>query len=502
MTSLDTHRLDALIEDALKRARIPGAAIAIIRGAVLLYAKGYGYRSLEPCLPMTPETLYPIGSTTKAITATLLAMLVEEGRLDWDAPVQTYLPDFHLGDQWISAHVTLRDLVCMRTGLPRHDFTWLGGRKIGRPALVRAMRYLPQSAGFREKWQYNNHSWVAAAYLAELVTGDEWESLVLERILRPLKMEKTQLYPPNTGNFTLSWHETERRELRLTRRYEATPIGPAGSVIYSTVLDMTKWASFNLGTGIASTLELLPQKQLAALHAPQAVTGGIRPAPTPNSNYGLGWFVDTFKGVTRVGHTGYLNDIQSEIALFPLDDVAVVSFINFGCPRICTQLNNLAFALISGRTPANDVADRLACYEAEVATNLKRLTVCPRVWGTASSQSPAAYAGWYCHPAYGDLEIRVDGDSMTLLLNEYVVPLAHWHYDVWASEGIDGLPIDGPHPFDRCGRISFETDIDGNVSALGLSLEVCVAPIRFRKNLPANGSRGLQTGAKRFGRSG
>src|SRR5271156_841420 len=153
MSIQNVEKLDSIIGPMLRAARVPGAAIAVVAGGEVVYAQGYGYRDLVAKLPVTPDTVYPIASTTKAINATLLGMLVDEGRLAWDAPVQNYLPRFRIGDSSRSSQITVRDLLLMRTGLPRHDWLWIEN-PTNRADLVERLRYLEMSAGFRERFQY------------------------------------------------------------------------------------------------------------------------------------------------------------------------------------------------------------------------------------------------------------------------------------------------------------------------------------------------------------
>jgi len=162
--------LDLIVPPVLRAARIPGAALAVVAEGETLFANGYGYRDLQQRLPLTGRTIFPIASTSKALNAVLIGMLVDEGRLAWDVPVQQYLPQFQLSDPLISAQVTLRDLLAMRTGLPRHDWVWLG-HPMSRPSLVSRLRHLPLSAGFRERFQYSNISATSAGHIAEVVTG-------------------------------------------------------------------------------------------------------------------------------------------------------------------------------------------------------------------------------------------------------------------------------------------------------------------------------------------
>jgi CubicO group peptidase (beta-lactamase class C family) len=193
--------LDALIEPMLQAARIPGAAIAIVAGGETGFSRGYGYRDLAAKLPMTSRTLYPIGSTTKAINATVLGMLVDEGLLAWDAPVQNYLPQLRMRDAAVSAQVTLRDLIVMRTGLPRHDWVWTEN-SVRRAELAERLRHLESSAGFRERFQYNNMTVTIAGHVAELVTGQSWNDLVRQHLLEPLDMNVTRFTLPSDGEAT------------------------------------------------------------------------------------------------------------------------------------------------------------------------------------------------------------------------------------------------------------------------------------------------------------
>jgi CubicO group peptidase (beta-lactamase class C family) len=141
-------RLDRYIEALLRDGRIPGAAIAVVAGGETVFAKGYGERHLEPKLAANAQTIYPIASTTKAINATLIGLLVDDGMIGWDVPLQHYLPGFRLGDAEVSATVNIRDLLTMRTGLPRHDWLWVEN-PMNRAALIERLQYLELSASPR-----------------------------------------------------------------------------------------------------------------------------------------------------------------------------------------------------------------------------------------------------------------------------------------------------------------------------------------------------------------
>jgi CubicO group peptidase (beta-lactamase class C family) len=475
-------QLDALIEAMLREARIPGAAIAIARGHRTIFARGYGYSDLECRRPMTADVAYPIASTTKALNATLLGMLVDAGHLAWDEPVQRYLPHVQLRDPTVTAQVTLRDLVTMRTGLPRHDWLWLGN-PMGRAELAQRMRYLEPSAGVRERFQYNNLTATLAGHVAETVMGQSWEEQVRARILQPLQMQSTGFGPPAGRRVTRGYHENGRRELTPARHLAAEATAPSGGAIYSTVEDMAHWLRFNLNCGLAGDRQLIAPQTLREIHSPQLQTGIDAAAPTPNAAYAIGWFVDIYNARPRLSHGGQLHDVNSEVMLFPDDDLAIVAFTNFGSPRLSRLLAQHAFDLMMGLETRQSLGEALAQYEQKVADNCKRIAVVPRVLNSAPSRPLSSYVGTYVDPGYGAMEIARDAGKLILRRGELLLPLQHWHYDNWVADESDLFEMQKPHAFDRASQIAFELGVDREVVALRMALEPSVGPIRFERRL-------------------
>ena len=182
---------DDIVTDSMKRLEVPGMAIAIIKDKEVVYSKGFGYRDVEKQMPVTPDTLFAIGSSTKAFTSFVLGTLVDQGKLEWDKPVRNYIPWFRLYDPAIGEHLTPRDLLTHRSGLPRHDLVWYNNYAASRKYLVERLAYLEPSADLRERFQYNNLMFLTAGYLTEVITGQKWEEAIRERILQPLGMTRT-----------------------------------------------------------------------------------------------------------------------------------------------------------------------------------------------------------------------------------------------------------------------------------------------------------------------
>lgn len=472
--------LDAVIEQILRAARIPGAAIAVVANGATVIGKGYGYRDLTTRQPVTSATVYPIGSTTKAINATLLGLLVDEGRLTWDSPVQDYLPRFRLRDPIISAQVTVRDLLTMRTGLPRHDWVWIHN-PLSPAEMVERLRYLESSAGFRERFQYNNLTVATAGHIAEAITGKTWEELVQQRLFGPLGMSSTGTKAPATDNVILSYHENSHRELVLTKPRTDGGIAPAGSAIHSTIEDMARWLAFNLNQGRLAECSLIESKTLAEIHSSYIAVGADPTAPAPGAAYAMGWFVDTYNGCARLSHGGYLRDVNSDVMLFPKEGIGFVSFTNFGPPIPARLINEHAFDLLMGFKTARTVEEQLSQYEKRIDGTRQRNSSVHRVPGTSPSHPLSDYAGRYAHPGYGRIEIERSHRDLVFRRNLLALPLQHWHYDAWIAKDNELFPIQIPHAFDPTSRLLFETNADGGIAAVSIRLEPAVDPIRFVK---------------------
>lgn len=479
--TFDIEKVDALVGEVLRKARIPGGAIAVVFEDHRTFCRAYGYRDLDAKLPMSPDTFYPIASTTKAMNATLLGMLVDEGRLAWDAPVQTYLPRFRLQEPLIGSAVTVRDLIAMRTGLPRHDFVWTDGG-ISRTALIECIAHLPLSAGLRERFQYNNLTSSLAGHIAEVVTGERWETLVQQRILEPLRMGDTGFVRPANAPVTTGYHETSGRELRVTRLLNTEPIAPAGGAIYSTVREMAQWVAFNLNHGRVGERQLIEPQTLQQIQTPCVLMGEDSVAPSAHAAYALGWFVDTYNGRRRISHTGYLHDINGCVSVFPDQRLGIVSFNNFASARLAQYVNERVFDLLAGLRSPETVEDKLAQYEKKIEEAHRRNSSVHRIEHTSPSHPLPDYTGTYHHPGYGRIVIGLKDGQLMLERNALTLPLQHWHYDTWVVAPNELFEIHKRHPFERSNRYRFEMDVDGRIARLFTQLEPTVAPQPFMRS--------------------
>ena len=469
---------DALVNDALDAWVVPGFAIAIVLESEVIYAKGFGFRDVENGVPVTPETLFAIGSSSKAFTTFALGTLADEGTFEWDMPVRHYLPEFELKDTTISTNITARDLVTHRSGLPRHDLLWYNNNSLTRAELVHRLRYLDANAGLREKWQYNNLMFLTAGYLLETLTNQTWEDVVRKRIFGPLGMKRSNLSvseSQQSDDFAWPYRKNDDDNLERIPFRSIDAMGPAGS-INSSVNEMARWLIVHLSGGEIDGTRIINPSTLADMHTPHMVTGARseRPQLSPAS-YGLGWFVDTYRGHREVHHGGAIDGFIARVTLFPDDGLGIVALTNSG-NALPTLLTRHAADRILGLEEINWNAEALAenAQAEQLEEESKEKKFVARRDGTAPSHPLDDYAGRYAHPGYGELIIETADSALTVSYNRITTPLEHWHYDVF-----NGGEVEDP-TYENM-KFMFRMDLEGNVASVEAGMEPFVDPIVFKK---------------------
>src|SRR5712691_6503084 len=248
--SIDTRLVDRLMSDTIRLWHIPGAAVAIVKDDRVVYAKGYGVKEAGGSVAVDADTLFQIGSTSKAFTSAAMAILVDEKKLDWDDPVRQHLEYFHLSDACADSLVTMRDIVTHRTGLARHDELW-DNTPLTRDDVVRRMAFVPLSKPFRSAYQYNNIMFIAAGQAVGAAAKMSWEDFVRTRIFEPLGMTRTRT---SFADWKASDHATghrwdpKRQTVGIHVAADDDNLAPAGS-IKSSARDMAQWVRLQLNDG-------------------------------------------------------------------------------------------------------------------------------------------------------------------------------------------------------------------------------------------------------------
>ncbi len=459
---------------------VPGFAVAVVKKDSLLYAKGFGWRDRKNELPVTPQTLFAIGSSSKAFTAMSVLQQAEEGRLELDAPVIRYLPDFRMQDEYVTMHLTVRDLLCHRSGLPRHDAAWYGS-KASRKELLERLRYLEPSAGFRESFQYQNLMFMTAGYLVGQVTDSDWETQVRQRIFEPLGMKRSNFQVEQMAadeDSALPYHEPEEDKVERMDFRNITAVGPAGS-INSSAEEMSRWLMALLNGGAykddiiadaGSVQQALSSNMVVPAAWRQALMLDNEGAPL---TYGLGWFLSHHKGHSIAAHGGNIDGFSAEVAMLPDDSLGVVILSNKNGSPLPGILRNYLFDLALNETPTDWNGKLKAMVEQRKAAQQEEAEDIVRQEGTQPSHPLEDYAGTYAHPGYDPVTVVFQNDSLLLQFaaSEEPLPLQHYHYDVFYNE----------HPVFKEVKVQFKTDLEGSVASLAMKVEPALNPVTFER---------------------
>jgi CubicO group peptidase (beta-lactamase class C family) len=471
-----TARLDGFadfVRATMQEWHTPGLAVAVVLGDQVLFAEGFGVRDVARDLPVTPRTLFAIGSCTKAFTTASMALLVDAGRLDWDTPVRTYLLAFRMHDSFATERMTPRDLVTHRSGLPRHDLSWYGASAT-RQELVARVQHLEPSADFRTVWQYQNLMYMLAGYLVGEIAGQSWEQVVQERLFQPLGMSGSNLSvtaSQQSDDFARPYKEKDDKITEIPFR-SLDAVAPAGA-INSSIADMTAWLQLHTQQGIYRGARVISEAQMAQMYVPQMVMPErSKYEELPNlGGYGLGWLISPYRGHTLVQHTGGIDGFTAQVSLLPRQRIGIVVLNNLESPlpviltlHLCDRLLGLDPVPWSARFKQEQTEARAATERA------REQSAADRVQGTQPSHPLDAYTGEFAHPGYGGAAVARHDEGLRMTYNSLIFPLKHYHYDVFEAE-TDAL--------DQRFKIAFSGNVKGDIESFAVPFEPTAQPIVF-----------------------
>ncbi|EFH85793.1 serine hydrolase [Ktedonobacter racemifer] len=475
----DLQGLEDVIDQIRNEWDIPGLATAVIKDGQVIVSQGFGKRSVAGNLGTTDQTLFAIGSCSKAFTAMAIAMLVDEGVLNWDEPIRRYLPAFKLYDPIATEQTTVRDLLAHRTGMPRYDLMWYNS-SLSRKEVFERLPYLEPNKGFREVWQYQNLMYMTAGYLIEALAGQTWEEFVQQRILTPLGMTTTNFSTNESQqapDFALPYREIkdEVQQMAFYDRFQA--VGPAGS-INSSVQDMCKWLQCLLNKGTYGETTLVSEAQFAQLVTPHMV---VPDGPFFNypelfhRTYGLGWLITSYRGHTLLEHSGGIDGFSALVSFLPDDNIGIVTLTNLDGQFAPQAVHYMLFDRLLGldERPWNDRFKQDYQRMKEQMKKVKDDSLGHRVSDAPLSHPLNAYTGRFEHAsALGVFTITRDCETLKGMYNDSEYTFQHLHYDIFlvSSERFQ-LHMKG----------SFATGLDGDIESFSLPIEPGFKPLVFTR---------------------
>ena len=430
------NAIDDLMKDALHAWKVPGAALGIVQDGKVVYLKGFGVRELGKKDPVSPDTVFPIASCTKSFTSLAMAILVDDGKMDWDDPVRKHVEFFHLSDPLADSQVTLRDLVTHRTGVAGHHLLWYRApwnleeriRKVGK---------LELSKSFRSAFQYQSILFGTAGYAVGKAAKTTWENFVKKRILVPLEMKDTTMTtePAKAQEHASPHMKNKQGKVEVIPWYEITEPDPAGS-INSSARDLLKFLRFHLGDG----KPLVSEANLEETHAPQIVVPrkGFAQIMNPDTfqlSYAMGWVVQDYRGRHMLLHGGAIDGFRAHFTLIPQAKLGIVLLNNLNNTQMNIAVSNSLVDLILD-LPGKDWNRYYLKIEAEEERLQKAGPVVFRKMqhkGTKPSRPLEAYTGIYEDPAYGQAKITLEKGSLVWSWSTFKLPLEHFHYDTFIA---------------------------------------------------------------------
>ncbi len=478
--TVDWDRIDGKIEAMLADWTAPGVAVAVVQDDSIVFARGYGVRTLGEPGPVGPETRFAVASNTKAFTAALLVQLQEEGKLSGDDRVIDHLPEFRMHDAWITREIQIQDLLTHRNGLPTFggDHLWIG-QNLPRDEVVRRIRWLEPAGDFRASFHYQNLMYLVAGQVAAAASGQNWDQLMQERILGPLGMtgSSTTLAALRGIEDVASAHERVGSELMPVDYDDVRGVAPAAA-LNSNVLDMAQWMRANLNGGEVDGTRIFSERAARAMQSVQYPLG-VSPWAEANlgqrfNGYGFGWFIGEYRGRKVVTHSGGLTGMISLQTLLPEEGIGVVVLTNYAPSAPTRAITYTVLDALLGEPERDWNSVYLGFVEqgeqrrARTETELQD----SRIRDTTPSLDLEAYTGSYEDELSGPAEVRMEDGHLVFDYNpRHLGDLEHWNHDVFRVHWRHPIFDMEPMTF-----LKFSLGQNGQVEALTVTF---YDPIRF-----------------------
>lgn len=408
--------------DTMERLDVPGAAVAIVQHGQVVYAEGFGVRDRETGEPVMPETMMLTGSSGKSLTTLLMARLVDEGAFAWDTRVVDVLPTFRVADLDVTSQITMRNLVCACSGVPRRDFEWLfNSDALSAEDVVESLAEFEFFTDFGEAFQYSNQMVATGGYLAALAAGGtygdlyaEYTALMQAKVFDPVGMPHTTFSFEEVeagGAYATPYGRTPTGDLiplSLGDERVLVPMGPAGA-LWSNVLDLAQYLITDLNWGVAPDgTRVVTGENLAVTWEPQVQI-------TADASYGLGWIVEDYHGLLVLSHGGNTFGFTSELALVPEADLGISILSNQQTSPLNQAARYRLLELVYQQEPQIDATLEFQLELIEEALAELRGSLQVRV----EPDKVEPYLGTYTHRALGEVELGWEEDALVLDVGEF-----------------------------------------------------------------------------------
>ncbi|MBU2103165.1 MAG: serine hydrolase, partial [Candidatus Omnitrophica bacterium] len=468
----DAQKLKQILADfeeyaqkTMNEWKIPGMAVAIVQNDSVVYAKGFGVKVKGGSDPVTPHTIFQIGSTTKAFTAALVAMLVDEEKIKWKDRVVDCVPDFRMYDPWVTREFMILDLLAQHSGLPAYSGDFQSFCGFDRAHIKRSLAFIKPVSSFRSEFAYVNHLFLVAAEVVEKKTGKSWEENIKERIFVPLDMSESSadVKALVDGRNVATGHNVQNDSVTVVSKALDWPYiyGPAGG-INSNVIDMSTWLRLQINDGILDGRRLINEDSMNFMHSPKTIAQ-YDAKKELGTYYCQSWvYVDT-RPYPFVWHNGGTTGYHSMIAFWPEPKIGIVILTNESTNKLAEALPKYFADLYFGAPKQDYSKEALAEFNKLKVKEQEEAPKKPEI--TTPSLSLDKYAGTYSNDVYGNATVAVQYGTLSVFLGprKFELVLKHWDRDTFTYSHL--LMGDGFEDF-----VHFTQGTDGSVKQMTIDV--------------------------------
>lgn len=475
-TDTRLNGLDTEIENLLKAYNAVGLSIAIVENNKTIYSKGFGFRDLENKLPVTANSIFPIGSITKSFTASLLGILENQNQLSLKDKPSLYIPKLQFYNDKMDNLIAIEDLLSHKSGIGSVDGTYILFPADSRENIIPRLKYLKPNGAIKDSWIYSNLGYVIAGTIIEKTTNESWEKNIQDKIFMPLNMNSSntsirEMIKTKDYSFGYGISNNQSKKVLFAELNNDKP----GGAINSTANDMANWMTTWLNNGTFQTKEILTKNYIQEATSMKAIDNGLPPETSdPNVytfGYGYGWKVNSSNGHYKVHHGGNVSGFSSQLVMYPTDNLGIVVLTNQHnsiLPYIVADIVTNRMLKLQ-RTEWNKYPVKVSeIYTAN--TDIKGINK-----EKMPTHSLTDFCGKYLNLGFGTFEIVNENNTLYAVFPDFNFRLEHQYYDIFVLKPTKEIPqIMNPEFY-----LNFSLDNEGNISSVKINLQD--EPVEFLK---------------------
>lgn len=431
--------LEIDIDSLMNKCQTVGVSISVVENGKILYSKGFGYRNLAEKLPVTPNTIFPIGSVTKSITSSLIGVYVGQSKLETKDKPSKYIPYLRFSTDEMNNLITVEDLLTHRSGIGNTDATHVFFPTDDIREHIGRLSHIKPSSQVRERFDYSNMGYAILGEITAQISGKTWRENIEEEIFNPLEMHHSNCTLEelqSSNNFSLGYSLYNQKPVKV--EYEDQHESYASGAINSTTNDLTKWVMMLLDGGLYKDKQIIPKAYLENSFSEHNIIRGSfgyeRKYNLLADTYGYGWFVHQYKNMYRVNHEGNVSGFTSSINLYPYKKIGIIILTNQGSSNLLTKsINDIIINRLLGkeRKPWQD-------YEIRIGESIVPQTNFPALKADKLPSHPLSeYNGKYFSKSYGELEVFQEGRNLMIQFPAFKMYLEHFGYNTFINKVVD-----------------------------------------------------------------